>query len=82
MPVGIRPRGGPQKPGTQQPREAPPQPPMHAPTPPLEMIGSDGVGPLMIASLPSMASGSDVYLRQFYRAPRLPFRRYLPVRSQ
>jgi hypothetical protein len=27
----------------------------------------------MIASLPDMASGADVYSRQFYRAGRVPF---------
>lgn len=52
------------------------------PTPPIEIVGTHGVAPLMIGSLPLMASGNDVYARQFYRAPRLPFRRYLPVRSQ
>lgn len=40
-----------------------------------------GVDPLMISSLPSMASGADVYMRQFYRDPRLPARRYLPLKG-
>lgn len=41
-----------------------------------------GVNPLMISSLPPMASGADVYMRQFYRNPKLPQRRYLPIRGQ
>ena len=40
-----------------------------------------GVDPLMISSLPPMASGADVYMRQFYRDPRLPARRYLQLRG-
>ena len=47
--------------------------------PALEEGTISGVHPLMIASLPSMASGADVYSRQFYRGSRVPFRRYLPV---
>lgn len=61
------------------PAPAPPRPP--AP-PPIEVVGMQGVAPAMIASLPDMASGADVYARQFYRTGRVPFRRYLPVRNQ
>lgn len=75
-PIGIRPRGGPARP------EPTPQP-MPLPTPPpIEIVGLQGVAPTMIASLPDMASGADVYLRQFYRSSRVPFRRYLPIRGQ
>jgi hypothetical protein len=56
----------------------PPTPPIVTPLP-----GShepaNGVHPLMISSLPAIASGADVYSRQFYRGPQIPFRRYLPV---
>jgi hypothetical protein len=47
--------------------------------PPVENGTIDGVHPLMISSLPPIASGADVYSRQFYRGGRLPLRRYLPV---
>jgi hypothetical protein len=51
------------------------------PPPPSELFRPPGVVPLMISSLPSMASGADVYARQFYRGSTVPFRRYLPIRS-
>jgi hypothetical protein len=66
-----------------------PQPPVAEPAPPpmqpIQMappssIEEPGVGPLMISSLPAMASGADVYARQFYRAgSKIPQRRFLPV---
>ena len=41
-----------------------------------------GVSDIMLSSLPPMASGADVYMRQFYRAgSTLPSRRYLPLRG-
>jgi hypothetical protein len=49
------------------------------PTPPIEIVGTHGVGPLMLTALPPMASGADVYARQFYRGSRVPYRRYLPI---
>jgi hypothetical protein len=33
----------------------------------------------MLTALPPMASGADVYARQFYRGSRVPYRRYLPI---
>jgi hypothetical protein len=60
-----------------QPIQAP-QPP----TPPLESTILHGVGTFMLSSLPPMASGADVYARQFYRGTKVPFRRYLPVKPQ
>jgi hypothetical protein len=60
----------------------PPAPARPPAPPPIEIVGLQGVAPAMIASLPDMASGADVYSRQFYRAGRVPFRRYLPVRNQ
>jgi hypothetical protein len=50
---------------------ATPQPVTHDPI--------NGINPLMVSSLPPMASGADVYARQFYRGSRVPYRRYLPV---
>ena len=47
--------------------------------PPAEHVG---VAPIMISSLPDMASGADVYARQFYRGSRVPWRRYLPIIQQ
>jgi hypothetical protein len=55
-----------------------PAPSAH-PAPPPIVRGNEGVGALMIASLPTQASGADVYARQFYRGSQVPFRRYLPV---
>jgi len=55
-----------------------PRPPAAHPVPPIERI-DDGVGSTMIASLPSLASGADVYSRQFYRGSKVPYRRYLPI---
>jgi hypothetical protein len=55
--------------------------PIANPVPPIER-GSEGVGALMIASLPTQASGADVYARQFYRGSQVPFRRYLPIIKQ
>jgi hypothetical protein len=49
--------------------------------PPLEIVGLQGMMPVMVSSLPPMASGNDAYSRQFYRAPGLPSRRYLPIRE-
>lgn len=51
-----------------------------SPAPPVQESG--GVGPFMISSLPTQASGADVYFRQFYRGSRVPFRRYLPIVRQ
>jgi hypothetical protein len=73
-----RARGGPVKP--QQPVDQPARPQIG--TPPIESTIAGGVSPFMIASLPLMASDADVYARQFYRGSKVPFRRYLPVRSQ
>lgn len=55
--------------------------PIAHPVPPIER-GNEGVGTLMIASLPTQASGADVYQRQFYRGSQVPFRRYLPISKQ
>ena len=83
MPVGIRPRGGP-LPGTNPEAPTVPRPAPMPPIPPIDTgnMGLHGVAPVMISSLPLMASGDDVYMRQFYRSFRVPSRRYLPVRSQ
>jgi hypothetical protein len=64
--------------------QAEPIAPRHATdnAPPMSEDIPMGVDPLMISSLPSMASGADVYMRQFYRNSRLPSRRYLPLRSK
>lgn len=70
QPVGGIPERG-------SPAASLPAPPA-TPTPPIERI-ADGVAPNMISSLPPMASGADVYARQFYRGSRVPFRRYLPI---
>lgn len=68
---------------TAQPQPVTASQPIHAaPTPPIEITGLQGVTPIMIGSLPPMASGNDVYMRQFYRSLRVPFRRYLPIRGQ
>ncbi|HTH42893.1 MAG TPA: hypothetical protein VL498_06995 [Terracidiphilus sp.] len=69
----VNPRGKP----VQPPAPTHPMPIAH-PTPPIER-GTEGVGVLMIASLPTQASGADVYARQFYRGSQVPFRRYLPI---
>jgi len=71
-------RGGPVK-GTPTPEPIGmrPQPPQASP--PVDDYGTQGVGVLMIASMPSIASGADVYARQFYRGSTVPFRRYLPI---
>jgi hypothetical protein len=53
--------------------------PMPPATPPIESTGLHGVQALMVASLPSQASGADVYARQFYRGSTVPYRRYLPI---
>lgn len=55
--------------------------PVVSPTPPVDHI-TDGVGPLMIASLPIQAAGSDLYQRQYYRGSQVPYRRYLPINLQ
>lgn len=56
--------------------------PVATPQPPIEQPIHPGRLPIMIASLPSMASGADVYARQFYRGSSVPFRRYLPIIDQ
>ena len=57
--------------------------PVPTPTPPLPGTVEDiGVSPLMISSLPPMASGADVYARQFYRGNKIPWRRFLPIVNQ
>jgi len=77
MPPQVR--GGPAKPIN----EAPPLQSLPVPTPPIESTILHGVGSTMLSSLPPMASGADVYARQFYRGSRVvPFRRYLPVVKQ
>lgn len=76
MPIGVRGFGGPVK-LAPEPLDV-----FTPPTPPIEIIGLQGVSPTMLSSMPLLASGADVYMRQFYRGSRLPFRRYLPVRSQ
>jgi len=55
--------------------------PRELPTPPIEEHAVIGVDSLMVASLPPIMSGADVYMRQFYRGPKLPQRRYLPLRG-
>jgi hypothetical protein len=77
----VQPRSG-QVRTTQEPQTAAAPAIQATPTPPLRVVGLQGVGATMISSLPSIASGADVYSRQFYRPPRLPYRRYLPVRNQ
>ena len=42
-------------------------------------VEQGGVAPNMISSLPPIASGADVYARQFYRGSKVPYRRYLPL---
>lgn len=77
-PVQVKARGGPVRPVA-------PDPARPAPTniiPPIQIVGLQGVSPVMVSSMPSIASGYDAYMRQFYRAPGLPSRRYLPIRSQ
>lgn len=78
-PIGIRPPASVPRPITPEPVTRRPMPP--TPPPPSELFRPPGVVPLMISSLPSMASGADVYARQFYRGSTVPFRRYLPIRS-
>jgi hypothetical protein len=62
-----------------------PRPPVQVPqesepaTPPEESL--IGVNPIMISSLPPIVSGADVYVRQFYRDNKLPWRRYLPIKG-
>lgn len=55
--------------------------PAGPPIPPIEGHKILGVDSLMFSSLPTMASGADVYVRQFYRDNKLPMRRYLPLRG-
>jgi hypothetical protein len=74
----LRARGGPVRPVDEEPEPRRLQPP----TPPMESTLMHGVGMFMLSSLPPMASGADVYARQFYRGSRVPFRRYLPVVRQ
>lgn len=57
----------------------PEAPKFQPPTPPIELAGMGGVAPLMLASLPPLASGGDLYMRQFYRSNKVPWRRYLPI---
>ena len=52
-----------------------------SPSPPVEEHHVIGVDVQMFSSLPPMASGADVYMRQFYRGTKLPLRRYLPLRG-
>jgi hypothetical protein len=74
------PRANPARPVKALPQQPElPRPPQARPIPPDEHVG---VAPLMIASLPPIASGADVYARQFYRGSRVPFRRYLPITGQ
>lgn len=51
-------------------------------TPPQPPVEQGGVASNMVSSLPPIASGADVYARQFYRGSRVPFRRYLPIVNQ
>jgi len=64
-----------------EPIQATPQPVQSPPSPPVEQGIALGVGSMMISSLPPIASGADVYMRQFYRGSQLPYRRYLPLRG-
>lgn len=65
-----------------EPIEAAPRPTTpEGGAPPIERSIPAGVDELMISSLPAMASGADVYLRQFYRGSQLPWRRYLPLKG-
>lgn len=62
--------------------QAVPQPqPVTPQLPPIEEQRM-GVAANMISSLPPIASGADVYIRQFYRGSKVPFRRYLPINKQ
>lgn len=56
----------------QTPLQAQPAPQMPTPQ-------TGGIHPMMTTSLPPLASGADVYYRQFYGGPDLRRRRYLPV---
>ena len=69
-------RGGPIKAEPEPPQSIP------TPTPPIESTIREGVDCTMFSSLPPMASGADIYARQFYRSSKVPFRRYLPVVKQ
>lgn len=82
--MAVRARATPirgQKPAEEAPQASRPAPTMPA-TPPIEGAGLHGVEPLMVASMPSLASGADVYYRQFYRGSKVPYRRYLPINLQ
>jgi hypothetical protein len=70
--------------GIATPVAATPQPVANPATPsPGEENSVLKVNELMLSSLPPMASGADVYVRQFYRGnQKLPFRRYLPLRGK
>lgn len=76
--MAVKARGG----GGSVQVTAPPRP-TPQPVGPIEVgnAGLQGVAPAMIASLPLMASGNDVYMRQFYRNMRVPYRRYMPIRN-
>jgi hypothetical protein len=72
------PSHAPATPAPQQPQQVQtvsPTPPRPAPMMPID----SGVSTIMQNSLPPIASGSDVYTRQFYGGAPLPKRRFLPV---
>ncbi|HEY2351077.1 MAG TPA: hypothetical protein VGH83_01120 [Candidatus Acidoferrum sp.] len=80
----MRPRANPvrnQTPPLTEPL-APTPHPQPTPQPGGGVTIEGGVAPLMVSSLPNIASGADVYARQFYRGSKVPFRRYLPINRQ
>lgn len=56
--------------------------PVSAPAPSMPTPSQLGVSALMQGSLPSMASGADVYARQFYGNAAVPRRRFLPINAE
>lgn len=56
--------------------------PVTAPAPSMPTPGQLGVSALMQGSLPPMASGADVYVRQFYSNAAVPRRRFLPINTE
>lgn len=65
-----------------EPPQAAPVTELPRPMPPIERLtGMHGIDVTMISSLPPMASGADVYARQYYRGSQVPFRRYLPLKG-
>lgn len=80
----MPPRANPMRRGN-RPQEAAVQAVSQQPAPPAMPPVEEqrmGVAANMISSLPPIASGADVYIRQFYRGSKVPFRRYLPINKQ